>query len=145
MGDYDFTGKALRDLGVKEVFYKVKQKPGKPLFFGTFGKKLVFGLPGNPAAALTNFYIYILPALRKMSGKLNPDLETSLLQLTNSYHKKGKVAHFLKAKTIKDEVQILEGQSSYMLRSYTNANALVYIPAEIDEVNKGDKVLTYLI
>lgn len=145
VGDYDFTGKALRDLGVKEVFYKVNQKPGKPLFFGTLGKKLVFVLPGNPAAALTNFYIYILPALRKMSGNINPDLEASHLHLTSSYHKKRNVAHFLKAQTIKDEVHILEGQSSYMLRSYICANALVYIPVGIYQVNKGDKVITYLI
>lgn len=145
VGDYDFTGKALRDLGIKELFYKVKQKPGKPLFFGTFSKKLVFALPGNPAAALTNFYIYILPALRKMAGNSQSDLETSLLYLRNSYNKKGDAAHFLKAQRTKGEVFILGGQSSYMLRSYTSANALVYIPAETGLVEKGDKVLTYLI
>ena len=60
VGDYDFVGKALRELGVNEVFYKVKQKPGKPLFFGKTDNTLVFALPGNPAAALTCFYIYVV-------------------------------------------------------------------------------------
>jgi len=53
VGDYDFVGKALTELNVEEHFYKVKQKPGKPLFFGTKNNTHIFALPGNPAAALT--------------------------------------------------------------------------------------------
>ena len=49
VGDYDFVGKALRELEVQEIFYKVKQKPGKPLFFGRKDSKTIFALPGNPA------------------------------------------------------------------------------------------------
>jgi len=47
VGDYDFVKSTLKQLGVKEIFWKVKQKPGKPLYFGKKGKTLVFGLPGN--------------------------------------------------------------------------------------------------
>ena len=50
VGDYDFVGKALNELDVEQLFYKVKQKPGKPLFFGRNKDTYVFALPGNPAS-----------------------------------------------------------------------------------------------
>ena len=68
VGKYDLVKDILLQLGVKELFYKVAQKPGKPLFLGRLKDKLIFALPGNPAAALVCFYEYVLPALRKMSG-----------------------------------------------------------------------------
>ena len=69
VGDYDFVGRALKELDVKEIFYKVNQKPGKPLFFGKHQQTLLFALPGNPAAALTCFYVYVQTALLKMRGE----------------------------------------------------------------------------
>jgi molybdopterin molybdotransferase len=69
VGDYDFVAEALLKIGIQQQFHKVKQKPGKPFFYGTFNEKKVFGLPGNPAAALTLFYIYVLPSLQYSMGK----------------------------------------------------------------------------
>ena len=57
VGDYDFVWKSLHELGCEILFYKVKQKPGKPLFFGKKNETSIFALPGNPAAALSCFYI----------------------------------------------------------------------------------------
>ncbi|WP_162128397.1 molybdopterin molybdotransferase MoeA [Flavobacterium phycosphaerae] len=68
VGDYDFVGKALESLQVETLFYKVSQKPGKPLLVGKKDDKLVFALPGNPAASLTCFYIHVLPTLQRWSG-----------------------------------------------------------------------------
>ena len=53
VGDYDFVKEALLQNGVQELFYKINQKPGKPLFFGKINQTIVFALPGNPASALT--------------------------------------------------------------------------------------------
>ncbi|WP_373058908.1 molybdopterin molybdotransferase MoeA [Zunongwangia sp. H14] len=50
VGKYDFVQQALLSNGVKEIFYKVNQKPGKPLWFGAKGEKRIFALPGNPAS-----------------------------------------------------------------------------------------------
>jgi molybdopterin molybdotransferase len=47
----------------------VKIKPGKPTVFGTFEKKIVFGLPGNPVSSLVTFELFVRPALAKMMGK----------------------------------------------------------------------------
>ena len=140
VGDYDFVGEALKNLNVEEVFYKVNQKPGKPLFFGKKGKCLIFALPGNPSAALLCYYQYVMPTIRKMCGKSVHSLEKRNLVLKNGYIKKGDRAHFLKAKVEGETVEILEGQSSAMLYTFAVANALVYIPGNKDEVQKGELV-----
>lgn len=140
VGDYDFVGKALKELNVNQLFYKVKQKPGKPLFFGKKEEASIFALPGNPAAALSCFYIYVYPALQKMSGVIDFQLKESLEISVSSFMKKGDRAQFLKAIYKEGEVTILEGQSSAMLQTFALANAFVYMPEEIHKISIGDQV-----
>jgi molybdopterin molybdotransferase len=140
VGDYDFVGKALEELAVEEVFYKVKQKPGKPLFFGKKETSRVFALPGNPAAALSCFYIYAYPALQKMSGAINYHLIESKANSTSTFVKKGDRAQFLKAHITNNNVEILEGQSSAMLQTFALANAFVYVSEEQPSIAIGDNV-----
>ena len=69
MGKFDYVPEVLAKLGVKVFFHKVRQKPGKPFWFGV--KKngpAVFALPGNPASTLVCFYRYVLPQLKRSSG-----------------------------------------------------------------------------
>lgn len=68
MGRYDYVREVLIELGVKEHFWKVAQKPGKPLFFGTKKNTLIFGLPGNPVSSYIGFMIWVWPILRKLMG-----------------------------------------------------------------------------
>ena len=69
MGKADFVPRVLRDLNVDEVFHKVSQRPGKPMWFGTGPDgQLVFGLPGNPVSALVCCRRYVLPALLAAAG-----------------------------------------------------------------------------
>ena len=68
MGVFDLVRDTLRELGCNERFWKVAQKPGKPLSFNVRGSTPVFGLPGNPVSALVCFYLYVRPALRTMLG-----------------------------------------------------------------------------
>lgn len=145
VGDYDFVGKALLELNTEQIFYKVKQKPGKPLFFGKNKNTIVFALPGNPASALTCFYIYIETVLQKAIGNLNYSNETLNLTLESDYLKKGIRGEFLKAKWANNTVKILGNQSSAMLNSFAEANALVYLGDEDREVKKGERVTTYII
>ncbi len=145
VGDYDFVGKALIELGVKEIFYKVRQKPGKPMFLGTTETCSVFALPGNPAAALSCFYEYVLTALKQAMGLPNFALQKLFLPLSESYHKKGNRAHFLKAKISNASVQILQKQSSAMLFSFAQADALVYIPEDKMQTEAGDLVEVHLL
>ena len=81
MGRYDFIPRALADLHVKEIFHKVRQKPGKPLWFGKGkDKQLVFGLPGNPVSSLICLYRYVLPALRKSLGLVSEQRPFAVLE-----------------------------------------------------------------
>ncbi|MGO4773354.1 gephyrin-like molybdotransferase Glp [Flavobacterium sp. W22_SRS_FK3] len=140
VGDYDFVKEALLKNGVEELFYKINQKPGKPMFFGKKEETLVFALPGNPASSLTNFYIYVCPAIKNKMGfsvihvtkiirKLNSDL-------TNDTGK----TLFLKAKYDETTVTVLEGQSSAMLNTFAVANSLLIVPEDVEQYKKGQFV-----
>jgi molybdopterin molybdotransferase len=145
VGDHDHVGTALNELGVDEVFYKVAQKPGKPIFFGTKGTKAIFALPGNPAASLSCFYEYVIPAMRKASGRSDTFLSSIQLPVATGSIRSIPRAQFLKAKVCDNQVSILDGQSSAILNSFAHANALVYIPANSGEITNGTLVETHLM
>lgn len=145
VGDYDFVGKALNELDVEELFYKVNQKPGKPLFFGKKEDKIIFALPGNPAAALSCFYMYVLVAIEKIIGNNNFSLHKTKATSTSDFIKKGERAQFLKAIYHEGVVEILEGQNSSMLHTFALANAMVYLSETATSINKEDEVEVILL
>lgn len=126
VGDYDFVAQALQNCGVQKLFHKIKQKPGKPLFFGQHDKGLVFALPGNPAAVLTCFYEYVAEAIGIFTRKIYFDKIEIILG--NSYSKKEGLTHFVKGKTENGKVFILDGQESYLVNSFSIADCLVELP-----------------
>jgi molybdopterin molybdotransferase len=69
VGPHDHVKPAFEACGVEEVFWRVRIKPGKPLWFGRLGDTLVFGLPGNPLSAIVCFSVFIEPALRILHGE----------------------------------------------------------------------------
>ncbi len=144
VGDYDFVGKALKELDIEQVFYKVHQKPGKPLFFGKYENTILFALPGNPAAALTCFYMYVYASLQIMTGS-NSDLTTVTATSTSNFIKKGDRPQFLKAIYKKGKVNILEGQSSAMLQTFAVANALVKMAGDIEQIRVDDRIEVMLL
>ena len=145
VGDYDFVGKALAELNVVEHFYKVNQKPGKPLFFGKKDDKIIFALPGNPAASLSCFYIYVITAIEILSGNSNYKLIRVKALSKSSFVKKGDRAQFLKAIYNNGAVEVLVGQNSSMLHTFALANALVYLPEDAESINKQDEVEVILL
>jgi len=69
VGPHDHVKGALDALGVREVFWRVAHKPGKPLWFGVApAGALVFGVPGNPVSSLVCFELFVRPALRALQG-----------------------------------------------------------------------------
>ena len=145
VGDYDFVGKVLKELQVKELFYKVKQKPGKPLFFGKKHHTSIFALPGNPAAALTCFYVYVYIALQNMMNKKVNELPRVKAKSVSNFTKKGDRPQILKAIYNNAEVEILEGQNSSMQQTFAISNALVYAPEDVNEIKINDMVETILL
>ena len=145
VGDYDFVGRALTDLGVNQVFYKVKQKPGKPLFFGEWNGKYAFALPGNPASSLSCFYMYVLPAIQICMGYTSyQPVQIQAISQSN-FQKKGDRAQFLKAIYNNGYVSILEGQNSSMLHTFALANALVFVDEDTSSISVNDKVQLILL
>ena len=69
VGEFDFVKQVQDELGVERRFWGVATKPGKPLTFGTRGDTLVFGVPGNPVAAMVSFEMYVRPALLALQGR----------------------------------------------------------------------------
>ena len=145
VGDYDFVKESLEKNGVEEVLYKVKQKPGKPLYFGKTDKAYVFALPGNPAAALSCFYVYVSIAINAILGSENPQLPKMNLPLTAPFTKKAGRANFLKGYTDFKTVTLLDGQGSDALQSFSLANCLVFTSEETTTIHKGELVEVHLL
>jgi molybdopterin molybdotransferase len=79
MGKYDYIPQALEKLSVTKLFYKVKQKPGKPFWFGKHpGGALVFAFPGNPVSTFMCLHRYFLPWLEMSLGIPKPAIFASL-------------------------------------------------------------------
>jgi molybdopterin molybdotransferase len=140
VGDYDFVGRALKELHVQELFYKVKQKPGKPLFYGKKEDSQIFALPGNPAAALTCFYVYVNIALQNMMNRDAIELPRVNAKSISNFIKKGDRPQFLKAIYTNGEVEILEGQSSAMQQTFALSNCLVFLDEDEQEITIGQTV-----
>ena len=81
VGPHDHVRPAFDACGVDEVFWRVKIKPGKPIWFGRRTQTLVFGLPGNPLSTIVCFCVFIEPALRRLAGEAGalPRLERGRL------------------------------------------------------------------
>ncbi len=145
VGKYDFVGKCLQELEVKNIFYKIAQKPGKPIFFGKKNECLIFALPGNPASALSCFYEYVCPALKIMQGFTEEFPKVKTLPITSDYEKREGLSLFLKGKTSEGKVKVLGGQESNNIGSFALADCLIYLPADIGRVEKGEMVEVHLI
>ncbi|MFH6999571.1 gephyrin-like molybdotransferase Glp [Flavobacterium sp. FlaQc-57] len=140
VGDYDFVKEALLENGVEELFYKINQKPGKPMFFGSKNETLVFALPGNPASSLTNFYIYVYPAIKNRMGFSDIHLPKLVRKLNSGFTNTTGKTLFLKALYDETNVTILEGQSSAMLNTFAIANCLLIVPNDVETLKKGQLV-----
>lgn len=126
------------------VFHGVAIKPGKPTLFGTIGKQLLFGMPGYPTACLSNAYILLAPVLRKMS--MLPQRPTATLE--------AKMAKRVVSTTGRTQFLTvrLDGGRAYpafkesgAITSMAFADGYVVIPADVDLVEKDEKVLVHLL
>jgi molybdopterin molybdotransferase len=144
VGDYDFVTQAAQSCGVEEKFHKIKQKPGKPMYFGTKEDKLVFGLPGNPSSSLTCFYEYVLPALESSMG-LHSSLVEITASVTHDYPKPAGLTHFLKAFYSNGKVTPLHAQESFRLHSFAQANCFIILPEDSIGCKAGAIVTIHLL
>ena len=143
VGDFDFVKEGLAENGVETLFYKVKQKPGKPLLAGMKGGKLVFALPGNPASVLTCFMQYVKPSLGQWMGNPAAWEQARSYPLATNWEKKVKLTVFLKARLVAGQVEVMPGQESFNLLSFGSADGLIEIGEDQQYLNEGTLVSFY--
>jgi molybdopterin molybdotransferase len=144
VGSFDFVRQTLRDLGYQERFWKVAQKPGKPLTFGLRHSTPAFGLPGNPVSSLVCFYLYVVPALRTMMGMQRIYLPTIEATLTADVGTAAGLTEFVRCVVERDggsyRVRPTGSQSSGVLRSLSAGEGLLIAPPDRALMKQGEPV-----
>jgi molybdopterin molybdotransferase len=138
VGDHDHVPRIARELGAQPLFWKVAQKPGKPLFVALRGHVPLLGLPGNPASVLVNLLVYVRRALDRLegAGSAGPELRSGVLEAPV----KGDAERdqWLRV-AVRDDgrggthLARLPKQGSHMLSNLTQAGGLAWIPAGAGE------------
>ncbi len=147
-GVLDLVPKVLDELGVRQVFHKVRLKPGKPVWFGTStgeeADKLVFGLPGNPVGALAACMLFVRPALIHMAGQPFAATPVFHATLAAAFQHKGQRPTYHPAVIHRDnheiKVEPLTWHGSADLCTLSNADALIHFPAGQLEFEEGEHV-----
>ena len=129
VGDFDLVPGVLASLSVEIHFHKVRMKPGKPLLFGTLGRKLVFGLPGNPGSAFVGFELFVAPAIRAMLGHVDVGPRVRMRTLTHDFKANHDRPTYHPAIVDEARVTALPWIGSSDLRSLARVNAFVVLPA----------------
>ena len=144
IGEKDFARPILKKLGVEEIFWKIKFKPGKPLFFGRRDKTWIFGLPGNPASSYVLFEEFVRPALRKMMGRrvLEESMVKATLEIpiTKTYSRLHFMRGLLHEENGEFRVRPLKFQGSHSIGSLVGSNALIRVEADSPYIPAGSKV-----
>jgi molybdopterin molybdotransferase len=147
-GQYDFMHEELQALGVEQRFWKVAQKPGKPLYFGaTAAGKLVFSLPGNPVSALVGLLEYCLPALSRMQGVEPARKFTATLDEPFPADRKRHRFLFgrLRVEAGALRCKLSPQTESHMLTALSGANCLVEAPPSPEALPAGSLVTCALL
>ena len=144
VGDHDEVQGVFRDMGVELSFWKVKMKPGKPLLFGLYKEKPVFGVPGNPASSMIVFEQALRPALLKMTGRTDLSLPVVEAYLMEDLRSQGDRLTFLRVvlqrKGDRFHVFSAGSQSSGILSSIASAHGLVAVPIGQKLLSKGQRL-----
>lgn len=144
MGPHDLVRGVARELGVEEVFWGVAMKPGKPLSFGTRGRTLVFGLPGNPVSSLVGSLVFVRTALLALQGAASPGprylVGRAPVPIPRNPHRDEFVRARCEIEGDYVALHPLSGQESHMIVRSAAADALVHVPRGEGELPAGAAV-----
>lgn len=133
-GAWDLVIPALEAEGVRSVLHQVLLRPGRPFFFGTRGRKVAFGLPGNPVSSFVTFEVFVRPFLRRMMGHPAPERPRRTARLLEPLPKKADRVQMLPARVEGTGEHLvarpLPWQGSADIFALARANALAIQPRE---------------
>ncbi|MDB5775851.1 MAG: molybdopterin molybdenumtransferase MoeA [Herbaspirillum sp.] len=148
VGVADYTKQSMAALG-EVLFWKIGMRPGRPMAFGSLlsnGKRaLLFGLPGNPVAVMVSFYFFVRSALLQMSGATQPALPMLRVKSESSIRKRPGRTEYQRGIVAPGadgvwSVRLTGEQGSGILRSMSDANCIIVLGHEQDNVVAGDTV-----
>ena len=134
VGDHDLVKPALLKLGITPQFWRVAVKPGKPFLFCTSGRKLIFGLPGNPVSAFVTAILFVLPALRRLTGASDAAPVLTTARALTALRNNGDRVHYLRGQldAAANTFQLMGTQESHAIAGLSNASALARLdPGQI--------------
>ncbi|MBI9071609.1 MAG: molybdopterin molybdotransferase MoeA [Melioribacteraceae bacterium] len=144
VGPHDHVKDAADKAGFKKLFWKVHQKPGKPLFMAIRGNTLLFGLPGNPVSALMCYTFYVHPVIIGFENNAGL-LKTMNVRSKDPVNNEVPRDHFMRVKLIDEKkyFELLEKQGSNMLTSMSEADGFILL-RENESLEKDKKYKVYL-
>jgi len=145
VGDRDFVLEAARDAGVEEVFWRVRQKPGKPLFFGQRRGCVLMGLPGNPGSVHACLATHVRRVLGLMEGETDPGPRMEGGRLARSFRLNPAREWWARCRLELGSDGVvrlhpLERQASHMITDLGRAEALARLPRGEGELERGTRV-----
>jgi molybdopterin molybdotransferase len=150
VGPHDHVKPALHERGVEEVFWRVRLKPGKPLWFGRRGATLVFGLPGNPLSTVACFLLFVGPALRRLQGETAAAPPYVPARLAVPARPADGRTTLLTARLVRAADGVLEatpteGQGSHLTGALAASDGFVVVPHGAGELPAGAAVDALLL
>jgi molybdopterin molybdotransferase len=141
VGGHDLVREIERELGVREVFWRIALKPGKPLSFGIRGDTLVFGIPGNPVSVLVCFELFVRPALAALQGARDPRPPFRRALLAEPVPRNAARDEMIRVRRAGDgRLEPLRGQQSHQLALAAVSEGLARIPAGSGSLPAGAEV-----
>ena len=144
-GDFDVVKEALSPLG-SMWFGPVAMQPGKPQGFGLVGEDEtpIFTLPGNPVSSYISFEMFVLPAIRKLMGKLPYSRPITSARLTHALSSPDGRRQFVRAEFGRDKAGAyaapVGGPGSHLIGDLAASNALIVVPEETTALSAGQQV-----
>jgi molybdopterin molybdotransferase len=139
-GKFDFIPEVLAELGVEKLFHQVKQRPGKPFWFGKKARKVVFAFPGNPVSTFVSCLKYFTPWYQKSVG-LNVDTQQKAI-LSEDFYFKPNLTYFLQVKLHQNNgilyASPAAGKGSGDLANLVDADAFLELPDDRSNFEKGE-------
>jgi molybdopterin molybdotransferase len=139
-GDFDYVPAAMKKAGVTLHFKKIAVQPGMPTVFGSQGKKIIFGLPGNPVSTFVIFEIFIKPLIMRLLGHHYQPLVLPAVMAETYNRSQGTRTAFVPVRYSQGRANILAYHGSAHLHSLSQANALLRIPAGQLSIPAGSTV-----
>jgi molybdopterin molybdotransferase len=144
VGEKDLVKPVLRKLGAEIALWRVAIRPGKPFLFGRLGRKLIFGLPGNPVSAYVTFVVFVRPALLRLQGWSGESSARTKVRAAHPLRNPGERPHYLRGKLSGDSFALVGPQESHALFALSQADALVRLEPN-QEVTQGETLDALLI